>query len=76
MWWVSTASPFKFCDTVLSALGETGDIPAENQAARLSALTKQPVPAPLAELDRLEVRFSGAIPKADMPGAVEGFLQR
>ncbi len=71
----STASPFKFCESVLDALGVAE--PAEGIAAlgQLSALTGVPVPAPLAELAGKESRFSESVPKEDMIRVVLAFLR-
>jgi threonine synthase len=71
---VSTASPFKFCDSVLEALGELTDAPGTALLARLMRLTGCPVPAPLEGLAEREVRFDGSVPKTAMLEAVSEFL--
>ena len=55
----STADPYKFSAPVLAALGaeETGD--EFRKVAALRALTGRPVPAPLADLQQKQVRFTG-----------------
>ncbi len=74
---VSTASPYKFCDSVLEALG----VPAEAQEKDLDALTQLagktsvPVPAPLAELHGKELRFDSVVEKDSMVTAVQEFLK-
>ena len=71
---VSTASPFKFCDHVLCAIGGSADAPGVQLIDRLSETTGIPAPAPLAGLDRREIRFRDIVEKEAMPQAVEGFL--
>ena len=72
---VSTASPYKFCDSVLSAIGET---PVENSLDRigqLQSVTGAAVPERLAELRGKAVRFTNVTEKDDMAAAVKAFLQ-
>ena len=66
----STASPYKFAPSVLSALH--GDVPADDyeQLDRLEAISGMPVPKALSSLKTKEVRFTGSIPKEEMPKAV------
>lgn len=71
---VSTASPFKFCDHVLCAVGGSADAPGVQLIDRLSEVTGIPAPKPLAGLDGREVRFGGVVEKKAMPQAVEEFL--
>lgn len=70
----STASPFKFCDSVLDALGVENK--AEGLAAldQLSNLTGCPVPAPLAGLKGKSRRFDAWVEKQDMIRPVLDFL--
>lgn len=72
---VSTASPYKFCDSVLAALGRAAQAPGAALMARLSALTGTPVPEPLRELASRPVRFSDCAAQADMAGVVADFLR-
>ena len=53
----STASPFKFCDSVLSALGETEQRRGPGRPGSAQPGPGQPVPAPLAALRDKQVRF-------------------
>ena len=70
----STASPFKFGDAVLKAIGET-DIPTGIALLdQLHAKTGAPVPAPLAALKTKQPRFDGCVEKENMEQAVLGFL--
>ncbi len=68
---VSTASPYKFCGSVLEALGASG---VANGGAeligKLQDLTKVPAPAPLADLADREVRFTGCVEPDEMAGPV------
>ena len=72
---VSTASPFKFCDSVLSALGEDCDAKGTELIERLSEKTGIPAPKPLEGLDKRERRFNVSVEKQDMKSAVSEFLK-
>lgn len=72
---VSTASPFKFCDSVLEALGERTDAPGTALIDRLALLTGCPVPEPLKGLAGRAVRFDGTVSKNAMTEAVDAFLR-
>ena len=63
---VSTASPFKFCDSVLGALGVTELAEGTAILDQLSELTGVPVPAPLAALKNKSVRFQNTVSKDHM----------
>lgn len=70
----STASPYKFADSVLSALG--GEMP-ENDFEKLSALsdrTGTAVPDPIAALKGKQRRFGKVIDRDEMRDAVCGYL--
>ena len=54
----STASPFKFCNSVLSALGEQKLEPGTAILDQLTARTGKTAPAPLAGLKGKQVRFT------------------
>ncbi|MCF0138324.1 MAG: threonine synthase [Oscillospiraceae bacterium] len=71
---VSTASPFKFCDSVLSALGEDSSAPGTELIEKLSETCGLKVPYPLFGLDKREKRFEGVCEKEKMTKTVEGFL--
>lgn len=73
---VSTASPYKFCDSVLEALGTPKDQqrPGLELLQQLSQVTALPVPAPLAELEGKAVRFTDVVEKTRMIDAVEKLL--
>ncbi|MFI3116256.1 MAG: threonine synthase [Clostridia bacterium] len=59
----STASPFKFADSVLSALGKDISKSGLENLDLLSKNTKLDTPKSLAELKDLEIRFSKSIKK-------------
>ena len=72
---VSTASPFKFCDSVLDALGVQRKKDGLDILDQLSAQTGVPVPMPLARLKNRQRRFSGAVEKSAMKDCVLDFLK-
>lgn len=63
---VSTASPFKFCDSVLGALGVTDLAEGTDILDQLMEVTGQPAPAPLSGLKDKAVRFGRTVDKEDM----------
>ena len=73
---VSTASPFKFADSVLTALGR--EVPAgEFDCLRaLSEVSGLAVPASLAQLEELPVRFEGAVRPQEMEHALLHALRK
>ncbi len=71
---VSTASPFKFCGSVLEALGERETAQGLDAMDQLSAKTGIPVPAPLAGLRGKRVRFDQVVDKDRMAEAVLSLL--
>ena len=72
---VSTASPFKFCDSVLHSLG-VGQV-QEGIAAldQLTQVSGQPAPAPLAGLKDKAVRFTESVDKEQMMDVVLDMLK-
>jgi len=72
---VSTASPFKFCDSVLYALNQSQDGNGLGLLDTLSRATGSPVPAPLAELSGKPIRFSGVVAIENMKQEVTKFLK-
>ncbi len=71
----STASPFKFCASVLEALGEAAPASGLDALDQLSARTGQPAPAPLAGLRSKRVRFTQTVEKDHMLDAVRSLLE-
>ena len=72
----STASPFKFSDAVLEALGR--DTKGRNEFTLLEELAKisgQPVPVRLSELQSLPEIHNGVCAKEKMAGALARFLR-
>ena len=66
----STASPFKFCRSVIEALGGTLENDDVTQLEVLSQLTGVPAPAPLAALAGKMPRFDRVVDKADILSTV------
>ena len=67
---LSTASPYKFSRTVLSALGIAAGEDEFADMEKLSAATGTPVPAPLAAVGRRAVVHTAICDVADMPAYV------
>ncbi len=72
---VSTASPFKFCTSVLSALGVEEHRPGTEVLDQLAQHTGVPVPAPLAALKGKVCRFDGVTERDGMREQVLEFLR-
>ena len=72
---VSTASPFKFCDSVLGALGVSELAAGTAILDQLSQQTGVPVPAPLAALKDKTVRFGRSVTKEHMVDQVLEMLK-
>lgn len=62
----STASPFKFCQSVIEALGGTVTTDGVELLEQLSGMTGVPAPAPLAALAGKMQRFDMVVDKADI----------
>jgi threonine synthase len=71
---VSTASPFKFPDSVLSALGKPLGPSGFERIDRLEEAAGVTAPAPLKALKGKQVRFEACVGRGDMCGFVERFL--
>lgn len=71
---VSTASPFKFCDSVLGALGVSELAEGTDILDQLYELTDVPAPAPLAALKNKQVRFKDNVTKENMVDKVMEML--
>lgn len=72
---VSTASPYKFCDSVLTAIGE---VPVEDSLERIGqmqAVTGVPAPRRLAALKGKARRFDQWTEKQKMENVVQDFLK-
>ncbi len=72
---VSTASPFKFCSSVLDALGESEHAPGVEIIEQLAKRTGVRAPAPLAGLKGREERFRGVCKKEEMTARVLELLR-
>jgi len=73
---VSTASPFKFCEAVLGALGQPGESNGVLLIDTLSEITGCTVPAPLSDLKTKAARFNVSVETDGMKNAVLDFLRR
>ncbi len=71
---VSTASPFKFCDSVLKAIGQTPAGEGIELIDQLQYATERPAPWRLAALREKERRFDLCRKKEEMPEVVRTFL--
>ena len=72
---VSTASPFKFCDSVLSSLGVTEVRAGIGALDQLNQVTGRPAPVPLASLRDKAVRFEEHVDKEQMMDVVLNMLK-
>ena len=72
---VSTASPYKFCGSVLTAIGETPCGDGLELLDQLHAVSGVPVPCRLAELKGKSRRFDKTVEKQAMEQSVLEFLQ-
>ena len=72
---VSTASPFKFCNSVLNALGEKEHAEGLDILDQLTEKTGMPAPAPLASLRGKAIRFDQTVEKENMVDAVMSMLE-
>ena len=71
---VSTASPYKFADSVLEALGAPEQTEGLGCIDKLAAMTGTVPPRPLSGLGERRVRFDQVVEKTGMKEAVEAFL--
>ncbi len=66
----STASPYKFVKSVLSAVSEKEGSDEFDNVRVLSSITNTEIPSPIAELENAQVRFKDIYEKTDMYKAV------
>lgn len=74
---VSTASPFKFNQTVLNALAGADSVKDKSEFAvlnQLSQIIDRPVPPALAELEHKAIRHTAVCGKQDMPKVVKAAI--
>ena len=71
---VSTASPYKFCDSVLEALGENVKEGGVGLISQLETSSGVPAPRPLKELAKKVARFDQCVDKDQLLTAVRSFL--
>ncbi len=72
---VSTASAYKFAADVYASLSGTRPLDEFMALSMLEALTSEPIPAPLRELDKKEAIHTSVIEKAAMKDAVSAFAK-
>ena len=72
---VSTASPYKFGDSVLTAIGETPAADSLDRISQMQEITGVPAPRRLAALKGKPRRFDLTCEKAGMDGVVLDFLK-
>ena len=71
----STASPYKFTDTVIQAVSpETNPSDDFDDVSPLNILTGMPVPQEISGLDGKEVRFTRSVATGEMPQVVRELL--
>ena len=71
----STASPYKFCDSVLTAIGEVPVADSVDRIAQLEAVTGVAAPKRLAALKGKVPRFGGVADRERMEDVVLDFLR-
>ena len=67
---LSTASPYKFCSSVLEAMGVREMKPGAEIISQLEEKTRTTAPKPLKALAGKAVRFTGETPKEQMTQVV------
>ena len=72
---VSTASPFKFCEAVLEALGQPQSHNAVTLIEKLSETTGCAVPIPLTSLKNAVPRFEDSVAVSEMKDSVLSFIK-
>lgn len=72
----STASPFKFSPAVLEAVGSANEVCEDGfkMMERLSEITGEPIPAPLAAIKTKKIRFDKTVERKDMSKVVLDML--
>ena len=70
----STASPFKFCEAVLEALGKKYDLSGLELIDKLAEVSGVKAPLPLMSLKEQKERFTQSVEKDKMMNVVESFL--
>ena len=71
----STASPYKFCDSVLAAIGEEPVSDSVDRIAQLQEVSGVPAPSRLAALKGKAPRFDGVADREEMEQVVLDFLK-
>ncbi len=71
----STASPYKFAKSVLSALSDNAESDEFSIVRALSEFTNTSVPSPIAALENATVRFGTVCDKTEMPNVIKSALK-
>ena len=66
----STASPYKFANSVIEAIGEEVTSDEFETVRKLSKVTSTKIPSPLEALENAEVRFNNVCEKTEMKAVV------
>ena len=72
---VSTASPYKFCDSVLTAIGRQPAAGSVDRIPQMAEITGVAAPARLAALKGKKIRFHDVVEKERMEEKVLSFLK-
>lgn len=73
---LSTASPYKFVDSVLKDIGESVGADELDNLRKLEEVTALPLPETLGELTKLPVRFTDVIDPKDAPETVMNYVKK
>ncbi len=73
---LSTASPYKFSPSVISAIGKKPSSDAFKDAALLQRMSAMDIPAAISDLKGKETRFSDVYEIKDMRKAIEDFIRK
>ena len=71
----STASPYKFAKSVLSAISDKEENSEFSYVRALSEATNTKIPSPIAELENAEVRFKNVCDKTEMTQVIKKALK-
>ncbi len=73
---LSTASPFKFTQSVINAIGKKSSSDPFKDASTLQRLSAMEIPSAISELKNKTVRFNETYEIADMRNAIENFIRK
>jgi len=72
---LSTASPYKFCDSVLGAIGHGAPGSGVELIDKLQEVTGVAAPAPIANLKNMQPIHTSTAEKTELADAVKEFLK-